>query len=66
MRKGIVQYYIEGKAYGYIRDPKTREEFFFTKKHLKTKVYDKAVVLFEIGENRHGLYAYNIRLEQSL
>ncbi|HKK74585.1 MAG TPA: cold shock domain-containing protein [Saprospiraceae bacterium] len=66
MRKGIVQYYLEQKGYGYIRDPKTREEFFFKKKHLQTEVYDKARVRFEVGENRHGLYACNIRLEASL
>lgn len=65
MRKGIVQYYLEQKGYGYILDPQTREEFFFTKKHLKTQVYDKAVVRFELGENRHGLYAYHIEVDKS-
>lgn len=66
MRKGIVQYYLEQKGYGYIRDPETREEFFFTKKHLKTAVRDKVTVRFEVGENRHGLFAFNIEVVPSV
>jgi cold shock CspA family protein len=61
MRKGIVQYYLEKKGYGYIRDLETREEFFFKKKHLQSDVRDKVMVYFAVGENKQGLYAYNIR-----
>lgn len=62
MRRGIIQFYLTDKGFGYIRDLTTREEFFFTKKNLKTPVKDKDEVWFEIGENTQGLYAYNIKL----
>lgn len=65
MRRGIVQYYLKHKGYGYIRDPRTREEFFFMRKHLQTEIYDKAPVRFAIGENRYGLFACNIQLDDS-
>ena len=61
MRKGIVQYYLPEKGYGYIRDLESREEFHFTKKDLLEAIQSKDVVHFEVKENKHGLYAVNIR-----
>jgi cold shock CspA family protein len=62
IKTGIVQYYLPDRGMGYIRDPKTREEYFFLRKHLKTSVKDKDEVRFEVGQNKQGLYAYDIKL----
>ena len=61
MRKGIVQYYLPDKGYGYIRDTENREEFHFTKKNLLEAIQSKDVVYFEVRENKYGLIATNIR-----
>ena len=59
--QGIVQFYLEDKGYGYIRDLETREEFHFTEKVLLTAVKDKDQVIFSVGENKRGLFAKRVR-----
>ncbi len=61
IRKGIVQFYLPTKGYGYIRDLETREEFHFNKKALLTAVKDKDQVTFSVGESKQGLYAKEVR-----
>lgn len=65
MPKGIVQFYIEKKGYGYIRVPETREEFYVRRKHLKDSIKKGDVVFFEVEEDKHGLYASKVRLEKN-
>ena len=66
MPKGIIQFYLEQKGYGYLRDLESRAEFHFAKKNLKTPVKDKDLVSFEIAENKQGLYADLIeKIEES-
>ena len=62
MRVGILQFYFLDKGYGYLRELNTREEFYFTISELKEPVEAKDRVSFELGENRHGFFAKNIRL----
>ncbi|MEO0339870.1 MAG: cold shock domain-containing protein [Bacteroidota bacterium] len=62
IRQGIVQFYLEDKGYGYIRDLATREEFHFTKKVLLTTIKDKDRVVFAVGESKQGLFAKNVRV----
>lgn len=66
MPKGIVQFFLEKKGYGYIRVPETREEFYLHRKFLSEPVKKGDVVLFDIKENKQGAYATNVRLEKPL
>ncbi len=61
MLKGIVQFFLEKKGYGYIRVPETREEFYVHRKHLLEPVQKGDKVCFEVKEDRHGLYADQVR-----
>ncbi len=64
MRKGVVQFFIEKKGYGYIRVPETREEFYVHRKHLKDPIKKGDVVLFEVREDKQGSFATQVRLEK--
>ncbi len=59
-QKGIIQFYLPGKGYGYVRNPISLEEFYFSKKSLLEPVEDKEEVVFEIREGKQGLVAVNI------
>lgn len=65
MPKGIVQFFLEKKGYGYIRVPDTREEFYVHRKHLLEPVKKGDVVIFKIKEDKHGLYAVEVRLDET-
>lgn len=63
MPRGIITFFIESKAYGFIKIPKTREEIYFSLKN-KTRSFlpEKGMeVSFDIIENRHGLEAINLQ-----
>lgn len=59
-QKGIVQFFLAEKGYGYIRVPATGEEFFVQRKHLRHSVQRGDRVRFEILENKQGLYAVHV------
>ncbi len=61
MLKGIVQFFIEKKGYGYIRVTETREEFYVHRKHLLEPIKKGDSVCFELKEDRHGLYADQVK-----
>lgn len=65
MPKGIVQFFLEERGYGYIRVPETREEFYVHRRHLLGPVKKGDVVIFDIQENKQGAYAVHVRLEKS-
>ena len=52
---------MERKGYGYVRVPETREEFHFREKALSEPVKKGDRVVFEIKENKQGLFAVHIR-----
>lgn len=58
---GLVTFFIPEKGYGYIRNPATREEFYVSAKHLVEPIQKGDRVQFEIGENKQGLFARNVR-----
>lgn len=58
---GIVQYFIKTKGYGFIRIPETKEEIYVQQKHLLTSIEKGDQVSFEVGEDRHGLFAINVQ-----
>lgn len=60
MRTGIIKFYLEEKGYGYIRDPKTREEFHVRRQHLKTPVAKGEHVRFKVAEGKQGQYAVEV------
>jgi len=62
MKKGVVQFFIEKKGYGYIRVPETREEFFVHRRHLKEPVKKGDVVRFEVKEDKNGLFATHVEI----
>ncbi len=61
MPVGIIQFFMERKGYGYVRVPETREEFHFREKALLEPVKKGDRVVFEIKENKQGLFAVHIR-----
>lgn len=65
MPRGVVQFFLEKKGYGYIRIPETREEFYVSKKQLLEPVKKGDRVSFEIKENKQGLYAAKVSLEKA-
>ena len=65
MPKGIVQFFIESKNYGYIRVPETREEFYVHRKNLLEPIQKGDVVLFEIREDKQGAFAAEVRKEEA-
>lgn len=58
---GIIQFYLPNRGYGFVRDPKTRAEYHFTRKGLLEPIKDKDRVCFEVVEKKQGLMAVNIR-----
>lgn len=64
MPKGIVQYFLKTKGYGYIRVSETREEFYVHKKNLLEPIQKGDIVEFEIAENKHGMYAIKVCILQ--
>ena len=62
MRKGVIQFYLEDKAYGYIREFGSREEFYFTKNACLEIVKTKDLVSFQVKETKQGLVAYDVQL----
>ncbi|MBR9919868.1 MAG: cold shock domain-containing protein [Bacteroidetes bacterium] len=62
MLKGIVQFYLSDKKYGYIRVSDTREEFFFSGRKLAFTPQKGEEVQFELKEDKQGLKAINIKL----
>ena len=64
MPKGVVQFFLEKKGYGYIRIPETREEFYVHEKQLLESVKKGDRVSFEIKEGKQGLYATMVSLEK--
>ena len=61
MLKGIVQFYLPDKLYGYIRVPETLEEFHFSGKKLKSPLKKGDVVSFELKNDKQGLIAVNVQ-----
>lgn len=61
MVNGIVQFFLESKGYGYIRNPETREEFYFQEKNLLDIVKKGDRVSFILKEGRYGLFADQIK-----
>jgi cold shock CspA family protein len=61
-RKGIVQFYIKKRGFGYIRDINNREEFYVQSKYLLSPIQKGDLVEFEVKENNQGLYAIKVLL----
>lgn len=60
IQKGIVQFYLREKGYGYIRVPETREEFYVHQSHLKTPIEKGDKVMFKIEEGKQGAVAVEV------
>ena len=62
LREGFVQFYLADRAYGYIRDKNTKEEFYVQQKHLLDAIKKGDHVQFGVEENNQGLYATQVRI----
>lgn len=62
LRKGIIQFYLKKRQFGYVRIPNTGEEFHFKKENLKQIVEDKDEVTFEVKGKKNDFYADNIEI----
>lgn len=60
-QKGIVQFYLREKGYGYIRVPETREEFYVHQSQLKTPIQKGDEVVFEVEETKQGAVAVAVK-----
>lgn len=58
---GILQFFLEKKGYGYIRVPESREEFYVRRQQLQEPLQEGDWVQFEVEEDKHGLFAVNVR-----
>ena len=61
MQKGIVQFYLKEKGYGYIRVPETREEFYVHQSQLKMSIKRGDEVVFKIEEGKQGALAVEVK-----
>ncbi|TXB62397.1 cold-shock protein [Phaeodactylibacter luteus] len=61
MPKGIVQFYMPEKGYGYIRVPATREEFYVHRRYLQQPIEKGMAVTFEVRSGKQGLYAAEVK-----
>jgi len=62
---GIIQFYLPERGFGYIQDSESYAEYHFTKRDLREEVGNKDFVRFEVGENKNGLFAKNIRKQSA-
>ena len=60
MEKGIVQYFMPEKGYGYIRLFNSLEEIYVQAKHTKEYLQKGDLVRFKLCENKFGLYATKV------
>ncbi|MCI5080884.1 MAG: cold shock domain-containing protein [Saprospiraceae bacterium] len=61
-RKGIVQFFLQDRGFGYIRDLSNREEFHVKAKHTLQNIQKGDQVLFRVAEDKHGLYAIEVEV----
>lgn len=62
MNNGIVKFFNESKAYGFIKDQDTEKEYFVHASGLVDKITENDEVTFELQEGKKGLNAVNVRL----
>jgi cold shock CspA family protein len=64
IRKGIVEYFSNEKAFGFIRDLETRESYFVHRTNTHDDIAEGNKVSFEIGKGPKGPVALEVRLEK--
>jgi cold shock CspA family protein len=62
IRKGAVTFYNEDKGYGFIKDERTQESFFFHVNGLLSKVKERDKVNFELERGQKGMNAVAVKL----
>jgi cold shock protein len=62
IHKGKVVFYNTEKAYGFITDSKTNKDMFVHRTGLIDSIKMNDDVTFEIGHNKKGLFANNVRV----
>jgi cold shock CspA family protein len=62
VRKGAVTFYNEDKGYGFIKDERTQESFFFHVNGLLSKVKERDKVNFELERGQKGMNAVAVKL----
>ena len=62
VRKGSVTFFNEEKGYGFIKDERTQESFFFHVNGLLSKVKDRDNVSFELEMGQKGMNAVSVTL----
>ena len=61
-RKGIVTFYNETKASGFIRELKSNQRVFVHANNLLEPVKEDNIVIFETGSGTKGISAMKVRL----
>jgi len=61
MQKGIVQFFLIEKGYGYIRIVDSKEEIYVQTKYTIEAIKKGDLVRFKVCENKFGLYATQVQ-----
>ena len=61
-RKGIVTFYNETKAFGFIRELESNQRVFVHANNLLEPVKEDNIVIFETGRGIKGISAMKVRL----
>lgn len=65
MKKGTIKFYSEDRQYGFITPDGGGKEIYLHKKALEDEVRSGNRVCYELEENRKGLVAAKVHLEES-
>ena len=61
-RKGIVTFYNETKAFGFIRELESNQRVFVHANNLLEPIKEDNIVIFEAGRGPKGISAMKVRL----
>jgi len=62
IRKGVVTFFNDSKAFGFIRDMENKQSVFVHANNLQEPIKENNIVTFEIGKGPKGMTALNVRL----
>jgi CspA family cold shock protein len=65
MSKGTVKFYNDSKGFGFIKDADSPKEYYVHSSGLKDSIKENDEVTFDLGEEKKGLNAVNVKLDKS-
>jgi CspA family cold shock protein len=65
MSKGTVKFYNDSKGFGFIKNADSPKEYYVHSSGLKDSIKENDEVTFDLGEEKKGLNAVNVKLDKS-